>query len=138
MTTLAAFAASFVAMTAVSPVASARTPDTTGPMRSLAGSYLAGRFARSKHDTERAARFYRNALFRDRESPVLVEQSFLMEASEGHWAEAELLAKRLVKIQDNHRMARMFLGLSAFKKQKYLEAEKHFQKADSGPIGELT
>ncbi|MEO1206924.1 MAG: tetratricopeptide repeat protein [Pseudomonadota bacterium] len=138
ITALAAVAASVVAMSATSPVAVARTAETAIPMRSLAGSYLAGRFARSKHDTTRAAKFYRNALFRDRESAVLVEQSFLMEASEGHWPEAEMLAKRLVEIQDNHRMARMFLGLTAFKAEKYLEAEKHFQKADSGPIGELT
>ncbi|MEL7048306.1 MAG: tetratricopeptide repeat protein [Pseudomonadota bacterium] len=118
--------------------ANARTSESIKPLRSLAGSYLAGRFARSQHDTASAAAFYRNALFRDRKSPVLVEQSFLMEASEGNWQAAELLAKRLVEIQDNHRMARMFLGLTAFKEQNYLDAEKHFQKADSGPIGELT
>ena len=50
--------------------------------RSLPGSYLAGRFARSNHDTGQAAGFYRNALARDPESGILLERAFLMEASE--------------------------------------------------------
>lgn len=116
----------------------ARTGGDDVQMRSLAGSYLAGRFARSQHDTGNAAQFYRAARFRDPESIVLIEQGFLMEASEGHWAATEELAKTLVAQQSNHRMARLFLALAAFKAGKFEDAERHFEKADSGPIGELT
>lgn len=118
--------------------ASARTAPDLEPMRSLAGSYLAGRFARSQHDTDQAAFFYRSALFRDPDNEVLLEQGFLMEASEGNWSGAEMLAKRLVDIQPTHRMARMFLGLVEFKAGNYDNAEENFKKADTGPIGELT
>ncbi|MEM1371161.1 MAG: tetratricopeptide repeat protein [Pseudomonadota bacterium] len=108
------------------------------PLRSLSGSYLAGRFARSDHDTESAARFYRSALFRDPGRPVLIEQSFLMEASEGNWQDAERLAEKLIEVQPDHRMGQMFLGIAAFKKAEYGAAENHFLKADTGPIGQLT
>ncbi len=116
----------------------ARTGEDVSHMRSLAGSYLAGRFARSTHDTDNAARFYRAARFRDPASTVLIEQGFLMEASEGNWEATEELAKKLIAQQPNHRMARLFLALVAFKAGNYKEAESQFEKADSGPIGELT
>lgn len=134
----AGVAALTLVASALSQPAVARTSAESVPLRSLAGSYLAGRFARSQHDTSNAARFYRSALFRDPTSPVLIEQSFLMEASEGHWPEAERLAEKLVEIQSNHRMARMFLGLVAFKAGDHKKAEEQFLKANSGPIGELT
>jgi len=118
--------------------AQARSGPSLEPMRSLAGSYLAGRFARSQHETDQAAFFYRSALFRDPDNEVLLEQGFLMEASEGNWARAEFLAERLVKARSSHRMARMFLGLVAFKAGNLRTADSQFRKADSGPIGELT
>lgn len=106
--------------------------------RSLAGSYLAGRFARSSHDTGRAANFYRNALRQDPDSGVLLERTFLMEASEGNRERAIELAKEVVKRQPRHRMARLLLGLDAFKARSYKRSAEHFKAAASGPIGELT
>ncbi|MCH9809171.1 MAG: tetratricopeptide repeat protein [Alphaproteobacteria bacterium] len=106
--------------------------------RSLAGSYLAGRFARSSHDTTKAADFYRNALRRDPDSGVLLERAFLMEASEGNWPDAIDLARKVVKEQPRHRMARLLLGMKAFKSRKYKTSIAHFKEAGSGPIGELT
>ena len=106
--------------------------------RSLAGSYLAGRFARSSHDTSRAANFYRNALRQDPESGVLLERTFLMEASEGNWERAVNLAEQVVRRQPRHRMARLLLGLDAFKSRSYKRSVEHFKAAGSGPIGELT
>lgn len=106
--------------------------------RSLAGSYLAGRFARSDNDTTKAASFYRNALSRDPESGVLLERAFLMEASEGNWPDAVALAKKVIEEQPRHRMARLLLGLKAYKSQDYKKSISHFKEAGSGPIGELT
>lgn len=106
--------------------------------RSLPGSYLAGRFARSNHDTGQAAGFYRNALVRDPESGILLERAFLMEASEANWAQAISLAEDVVKRQPRHRMARLLLGLKTFKSGDYEESIENFKAAGSGPIGELT
>ncbi len=106
--------------------------------RSLPGSYLAGRFARSNHDTGQAAGFYRNALVQDPDSGILLERAFLMEASEANWERAIELAEDVVKRQPRHRMARLLLGLRTFKSGDYQKAIENFKAAGSGPIGELT
>ncbi|SDO83571.1 TPR repeat-containing protein [Filomicrobium insigne] len=116
----------------------ARTTDDTYLSHSLAGSYLAGRFARANHETGLAAEFYRNALVQDPESDILLEQSFLMEASEGHFDRAIKLAEQLIVRQPNHRVARLVLGLQSFDAGDLKKAEAHFKKAGTGPIGELT
>lgn len=118
--------------------ASAWSPGDYTTTRSLPGSYLAGRFARADHDTSRAADFYRNALRRDPDSGVLLERAFLMEASEGNWERAIPLGEEVVKRQPRHRMARLLLGLAAFKNDEFKAAADHFEAAGSGPIGELT
>ncbi len=118
--------------------ASAWSPGDFSTTRTLPGSYLAGRFARADHDTERAADFYRNALRQDPDSGVLLERAFLMEATEANWQRAIGLAEEVVKRQPRHRMARLLLGLTAFKAGENAKAIEHFEAAGSGPIGELT
>lgn len=106
--------------------------------QSLAGSYLAGRFARSNNDTKRAADFYRGALDHDPDSGVLLERAFLMEASEADWPRAMKLAEDVVSRQPRHRMARLLLGLKSFKDGEFDKSIENFKAAGSGPIGELT
>jgi tetratricopeptide (TPR) repeat protein len=106
--------------------------------RSLLGSYLSGRVARGDHDTASAAMFYGEALSRDPGNEILVEQSFLMEATEGNWDRAVPLARELVAMQPTHRSAQTFLGLVEFKAGRLTEAEDHFKAASTNPIGELT
>ena len=134
-------AAATLVATAAAQRLSAVTPPLTGPsgeVESLLGSYLAGRFAREQRDTAVAADFYSRALARDPENELLIEQSFLMEATEGNWPRAIELAQAIVGRQETHRMAQLVLGLSAFKAGNFEAADKHFQTAGSGPIGELT
>ncbi len=104
----------------------------------LAGSYLAGRFARSQHETARAAEFYGAAMASDPDSNVLIEQTFLMLASEGNWARAVPLAEQVGQRMPSHRMARTLLGVVAFNAGQWDKAEEHLKAAGTGPIGELT
>ncbi len=139
-TTIAGVVAAAIAAGAADPWASAfaRTTDRTDDAASLLGSYLAGRFARAQHDTPAAADFYSHALTRDPQSEVLIEQAFLMQATEGHWSRAVQLAEQLVARQDTHRMAQLVLGLHEFKQRNFDKASNHFRDAGTGPIGELT
>lgn len=105
---------------------------------SLVGSYLAGRFARSQADTREASEFYRNALLHDPKNAVLLEQAFQIEAGRGEWERAFEIAEKLVAIQDQHRLAQLALAIKAFNAGDWKEAETHFKKAGTGPIGELT
>jgi len=94
--------------------------------QSLLGSYLAGRVARGQNDTDVAAVYYRQALARDAGNDVLVEQSFLMELTEGNWPRAETLARELVQSQPViGRPARSWFV--EFKANHYDAADEHFK-----------
>ena len=108
------------------------------PMSSHLGSYLAGRVARGLNDTDLAVHFYREALRQSPRDQRIVERSFLMEATEGNWEAANKVARRLIEKQPKHRLARFWLGIAAFNKGRYKQADKHLEMAAIGPIGELT
>lgn len=104
----------------------------------LLGNYLSGRVARGNHDTQAAAEFYSRALAGDPKNEVLLEQSFLLETAGARWDRAGELAEDLVKVEPSHRVAQYLLGIEAFKRQDYKEAEEHFAAARQSPIGDLT
>lgn len=116
----------------------AKTVAVSDDQPSLIGSYLAGRFARTEHEPERAAEFYKAALERDRDDAVLLEHTFQMELASGRFERAQEFAERLIVIQPTNRMAQTLLALAAFKKQDYAKADAHITAAAEGPIGELT
>lgn len=126
---------------AVSSVARAETLEGTETFegtRSLVGSYLAGRFARTYNDTADAAEFYRSALAHDPQNELLLEQAFQIEAARGDWPRAFKLAEELVSAQKTHRMAQLALALRDFKAGAWRKSDEHFIAAGSGPIGELS
>ncbi|RMF08637.1 MAG: tetratricopeptide repeat protein, partial [Alphaproteobacteria bacterium] len=43
-----------------------------------------------------------------------------------------------VKVEKSHRIARLVLGVEAFRERHYAEAEEHFSAARDGPISDLT
>ncbi len=132
-------AAALVALLAAGPSPAFAEADADPDLsQTLSGSYLAGRFARAENDTSSAADFYSNALVFDPGSDMLYEQALLMEASRGSWDKALRLSDSLVKMEPQHRMAQMFLGLGAFRNGDWKTAERNFKSAASGPIGELT
>ncbi len=122
----------------VSMTAHARLGDNTLRMRSLLGSYLAGRLARTQNESDYAVEFYRAALRRSPDNIVLMEQGLAAEASEGNFARAEEIAHRLIRKRPENRLARMLLALVAFKDGSYKTAARHFKSAASDPIGDLT
>ncbi len=105
---------------------------------SLIGSYLAGRFAKSGHEPEQAAEFYKSALDLDASDDVLLENTFQMELASARFDRAVPLAERLIVLQPNNRMAQTLLALTAFKARDFVKADSHMKAASEGPIGELT
>ncbi len=104
---------------------------------SLFGNYLAGRQARIERDTGSAASFYERALEKDPGNQVILEQTFLLEAAAGNWPRAVSLARTLVKTEKSHRVARVFLGVMAFKDGSFKAAQEHFSATRKGPISDL-
>ncbi|MBI1383650.1 MAG: tetratricopeptide repeat protein [Rhizobiales bacterium] len=122
--------------TVAAPKAAAEAPSYQN--RSLFGSYLAGRFARSQREMDSAARFFREALERDPDDKDMVQNAFLSEAAIGSWDEAARRAEQVVKDDPTNRLAQIFLGTRAFKERRFEAAEEHLSRAAVGPIGELT
>jgi tetratricopeptide (TPR) repeat protein len=136
LTALAIFA-----LSAASVTVSLAAGDATGDgeqLHSLLGSYLAANFAKNENDPDHAASFYRDALSQDPGNEVLLEQAFQAEASEANWDRAVGLAEELVAKDNNNRIAHLVLGLSRFKSGDYAAADKEFEAASDGPVGELT
>ena len=82
---------------------------------SLSGSYLAGRFAGKQRDNAIAALYFQRALEVDPGNPVLIERAFVLDLGAGNMKRAELLAEQVAKFNPQHRMARIVLGLKAFR-----------------------
>ncbi|MGQ0671251.1 MAG: tetratricopeptide repeat protein [Hyphomicrobium sp.] len=123
---------------AATPTPLFNSTDSASESRSLSGSYLAGRLAKGQFDNASAASFYRRALARDPGNSVLLEQAFLMEASEGNWTDAIEHGRQIIAAEPQNRMAQLMVGLTEFKSGAYKKAGEHFKAASSGPIGELT
>jgi tetratricopeptide (TPR) repeat protein len=121
---------------AYSEVAS-NEPDHAGP-GTLLGNYLSGRVARGDHDMSAAADFYSKALADDPSNALILEQTFLLETASANWDRAIELARELIKVEPQHRIAQFLLGCDAFKQGNYTEADEHFAEARQGPIADLT
>jgi len=123
---------------AVSATPAAARGDDPPEVRSLLGSYLAGRIARGQHDSEAAARYYGRALLSDPSNEALMEQALLMEMTEGRHEEAISLARALVAAQPTHRVGRLVLALAEAKAGRFETAGDHFKSSSTGILGELT
>ncbi len=112
--------------------------DKESEVRPSFGGYLAGRVARGQHDTEAAAVFYKKALLRDPANDVLLEQSLLMDVTEGQISGSVDLARRLLDAHSTHRIGGLVLGVDAAKQGKFAEAGDFFKQASVSLVGEVT
>ena len=98
-----------------------------------AGSYLAERFALKRRDFEAAARFVEQALRMDPGMPGLRREALLLFIANEQWNKAAEMARRIVRDQPRHELARLVLGIAAFNRRDYDAAEHHFAKAAISP-----
>ncbi len=118
--------------------ADARGDERQTEVRPSFGGYLAGRVARGQHDTEAAAHFFKRALSRDPTNEILLEQSLIMDLTEGQIAESVDLAQRLLATHPTHRVAGLVLGVDAAKRSDYVNASDKFKRAAVSLVGEVT
>ncbi len=104
----------------------------------LSGNYLAARIAGSAGDSLAAARFYSRALSDDPDNPVLLEQVFLNELSNGNMDAAIDHAEDLVAKQPTNRMALFTLALKDLRGRNFAAARQHIAAAQSGTLADLT
>lgn len=123
-----AFAVSF------SPVAAER-----GDHFNLYGDYLAGIFAHKRHDNKSAAEFFREAMRQDPENVSILERAFVLDLTTANMKAAEELARHLIKIDTDHHLAHLTLGVAALRGRQYAAARRFFEEdGGKGPVAELT
>ena len=98
-----------------------------------AGSYLAERFALKRRDFEAAARFVEQALRMDPSMPGLRREALLLFIATEQWSKAQEVARQIVREQPRHELARLVLGIAAFKRRDHAMAVRHFTKAAISP-----
>jgi len=105
---------------------------------SLAGSYLAARFAGSQHDVSAAADYFRVALAMDPGNLVLADRTFQLLVADGRFADAVPLAERLIRQNKSHALARLVLGVDALKRGNWERARSQLAQIQPRPLSDLT
>ena len=104
----------------------------------LAGTYLAGRFAGSARDIASAAAYFQTALALDPGNPVLIERTFQLLVADGRIKDAIPVAERLVARDKGHSLARLVLGVDALKRGQWDKARAQLQQTTPRPLSDLT
>jgi tetratricopeptide (TPR) repeat protein len=107
-------------------------------VQSPLGSYMAGRVARTGNDIGAATTFYQRALAGAPGNSSIEAAAFEMAAVMGDMDKARDLAARIVGTAQDNRMARLLLGIAAFKNGKLEEADGHVSASMGNPIADLT
>mgnify|MGYP001766059463 CR=1 FL=1 len=105
---------------------------------SLAGNYLAGRFADAARDKSAAAGYFQTALALDPGNPALVERTFQLLTADGRIKDAIPLAERIVARDKGHSLARLVLGVDALKRGQWEKARAQLQQTTPRPLSDLT
>lgn len=125
-------------MASDSPVVRADSQVERMAPTTLAGSYLAGRFAAGQRDAASAARYFRGALQRDPDNPILLERSLLLSLVSGHMNAALDLAAQTIAREPSHRVARLALAADALRADRFADAAQHLGESSNGPLAQLT
>lgn len=120
------------------PPAESRKPAVSFiDMRGIAGSYLAGRFAQSHHDWDRASTYLGNVLKTDPDNPELLKRAMVLAMGAGEVDSALALASRIDgNDPQGGSLALLFLSLDAFRKQDYESATRHLSAIPYGGMTE--
>ncbi len=131
-------AASSAVLFAVVTVAACATGPRAYTIDGLAptayGSFLAAQYAGIIQESEAEAAFYRDAISRAGEDPVLVEHAFISALSNGDVAEAEALARDALDVVPGDRVARLVLAGAAVRDGRHRRAIALLEDVDLGPF----
>lgn len=92
----------------------------------FSGNFLAAQQASRNHDIEAAATYYRNALAADPQNPILIQSAFQLLLADGRIKDALPLAERILARDKNNHLARLTLGIEAFKRGNFERARANF------------
>jgi tetratricopeptide (TPR) repeat protein len=120
----------------VAAQAPAQAPNTLPGSRgaTASGNFLAARHASSEHDAAAAAAYYRMALAVDRRNTDLLDHTFLALLENGDVEGAARLARQVLMVDKEDRIARLVLGVRAIKQKQYQAARQQLTQTGRGPL----
>lgn len=99
----------------------------------FSGSFLAAQLASKGHDIEAAATYYHNALAADPQNPLLIQSAFQLLLADGRIKDALPLAEKILARDKNNHLARLTLGIEAFKRGNFERARANFAQMQPRP-----
>ena len=114
------------------------TADQPQPVGTVAGRYLAAKFAASAGDVKGAATYYVETLREDPENTDLLVRAFMYSAESGDIERAVELADRVIAKDAQNRPARLVRQAGAFVKKDYAAVAKDADPNDQGAFSLLT
>ncbi|MGV8998490.1 MAG: tetratricopeptide repeat protein [Parvibaculaceae bacterium] len=101
------------------------------------GDYLAARYAASVNDSQASEKYFDKTLAGGGDNPIVLERAFMTAANSGDMDRAVDLARKLIKIAPDHRMARLVLALDDIRDGNYKEAQAQIGNAEGGVFAAL-
>ena len=117
-----------------SSFANARIPDS----RTMAGGYLAGRFAQRQQDWDAAQKYMGAVLDHDQDNSLLAQRTFVLALGSGNFTRARELAGKISAAQDNSELALIFLGCDAISRNDFTTALKYLDQLPADGFGQYT
>lgn len=133
---VAGFAALFV-VTPLLPIGFAKQSDQPVSIGSFSGAYLAAKIAEGDNDLPNAIAYYKRALSFDPNDQSLQQSLLLALISNGDFDEALPWAEKLKTVPDVERFSRLMLGVDAFRKKDFKEAETWLKLALESDLDRL-
>jgi tetratricopeptide (TPR) repeat protein len=125
-------------MPAMTTMEAAATQDAPPPGNTVAGRYLAAKFAASAGDVKGAAAFYAETLKEDPNNRDLLVRTFMFAAESGDIEQAIALADRVIAADPENRPARLIRQAGAFMKKDYIAVAKDADPSSQGAFTLLT
>ncbi|MDR3375382.1 MAG: tetratricopeptide repeat protein [Ancalomicrobiaceae bacterium] len=116
----------------------ARAPYDSDSSPQFSGNFLAAQLAGKQHDIGAAATYYRNALAADPQNPLLVQQAFQMLLADGRIKDALPLADKILTRDKANHLARLALGIDAFKRGNFERARSNFAQMQTRESPNMT
>lgn len=101
------------------------------------GEYLAARHAAAINEPEIAQKYFDKTLAADADNPIVLERAFMAATYAADMRRSVKLAKQIIKISPDHRMARLVLALDDIRDGDYKQAQAQIGSAETGVFAAL-
>jgi tetratricopeptide (TPR) repeat protein len=104
----------------------------------MAGGYLAGRFAQRQQDWDAAQDYMAAVLDHDKNNEMLAQRTFLLALGAGNIVKAKELAESISNTQDGAELALIFLSCDAIGRDDFAAALRYLGKLPAEGFGQYT